>query len=58
MGTVPKMIECVIPILRVKDMAASIDYYVTRLGFVEEWQAGDMASVVRDGFSIYFNQGE
>ena len=58
MRAADKMIETVIPILQVKDMAASIDYYATRLGFVEEWQAGDMAAVGRDGFSIYFNQGE
>lgn len=50
------MLECVIPILSVKDMAASIAYYESSLGFVQEWSAGDMASVARDGFSIYFNQ--
>jgi catechol 2,3-dioxygenase-like lactoylglutathione lyase family enzyme len=52
------MLECVIPILRVKDMAASITYYETRLGFEEEWRHGDMASVWRDGFSIYLNAGD
>lgn len=52
------MIECVIPILKVADMSATLNYYVNVLGFTKEWEQGDMASVIRDKLSIYFNQGE
>ncbi len=53
-----KMIECVIPILRVTKIADSTDYYERRLGFELKWSQGNMASVARDNFSIYFCQGD
>ena len=53
-----KMIECVIPILRVTNMAQSQDYYENRLGFKLEWSQGNMASVSRDRFSIYLCEGD
>jgi catechol 2,3-dioxygenase-like lactoylglutathione lyase family enzyme len=37
----------VCPILRVRDVSASIDYYVRMLGFVLDWQASYFASVSR-----------
>ena len=52
------MIECVIPILRVNDLAISIDYYENALGFKQEWNTGSLASVKRDGFSIYLSEGD
>ena len=48
-------VECIIPILNVKDFAASIDYYVNVLGFRVEWGWGDppdVGSVARDAHSI------
>jgi ankyrin repeat protein len=35
--------EVVVPILTVNDMAASIEYYVTKLGFEKKWEWGDPA---------------
>ena len=56
------MIECVIPILRVADIDASVDYYVRVLGFSKNWPHGPepytMAGVSRDGFSIYLCEGD
>ena len=48
-------VECIIPILNVRNFSASIDYYVTVLGFRKEWDWGDppdIGSVVRDNYSI------
>ena len=48
-------VECIIPILNVRNFSASIDYYVNVLGFRVEWDWGDppdVGSVERDGFSI------
>jgi len=48
-----------IPILRVANLDASIEYYVERLGFTVDWRAGDgMASVSRDHTSIMLNDGD
>ncbi len=32
--------ECVVPILNVKNFAASMDYYVGKLGFTKKWDWG------------------
>ncbi|MBD04684.1 MAG: bleomycin resistance family protein [Gemmatimonadetes bacterium] len=50
-------IENTIPILCVKDMKASLDYYKNALGF--EWQGwGDtFTSVGRDGIGMYLCEG-
>jgi len=46
------------PILSVKDMAASIRYYVDVLGFRNaDWGDGKFTSVNRDGAGIYLCQG-
>ena len=53
-GTAAK-VECIIPILNVRNFAASIDYYVNVLGFRLEWDWGDppdVGSVERDDCSI------
>jgi predicted lactoylglutathione lyase len=54
-------VECIIPILRVNSVPASIRYYVDVLGFKVDWGGGDessMASVSRDGQAIMLSQGE
>ena len=59
-GTAPE-VECIIPILNVKNLAASIDYYVNVLGFRVEWQWGDppdVGSVARDNHSIMLVEAE
>src|SRR3712207_6744037 len=53
-------VECIIPILGVRDLCASIEYYVRVLGFRVDWGGGDgsaMASVSRDGRAIMLCQG-
>ena len=50
-------VECVVPILRVARLEASIAYYVERLGFRVDWRAGAMASVSRDGKAIMLCEG-
>ncbi len=53
-------VECVIPILRVASLTASIRYYVDVLGFQVDWGDGpesEMASVSCDRGSIMLCQG-
>jgi predicted lactoylglutathione lyase len=52
-------VECIIPILSVKDLAASVRFYVEMLGFSLDWGDDDlstMASVSRDGKAIMLCQ--
>ncbi len=54
-------VECIIPILRVNDLAASIRYYVEVPGFQTDWgdeTASETASVSRDGKAIMLCQGD
>jgi len=51
--------ECVVPILRVRSLPASIDYYVNVLGFKVDWhEPGIMASVSRDRCHIMLCEGD
>jgi predicted enzyme related to lactoylglutathione lyase len=50
--------EGVNPILRVKDLSASIDYYVQFLGFTIDWQGSNFASVSRGRCHIFLSQGD
>ena len=53
-------VECIVPILNVKNLAASLDYYVNVLGFTKDWDWGDppnFAGVSRDGCSIMLCEG-
>ena len=50
-----RTVECIIPILSVRDLAGSLRYYVDVLGFGVDWgdeAAATMASVSRDGKAI------
>jgi catechol 2,3-dioxygenase-like lactoylglutathione lyase family enzyme len=49
--------EGVIPILNVKDLAASIDYFVNKLGFKINWESEFFSSVSRGKASIFLCQG-
>ncbi len=54
-------VECIIPILRVNNVAASIRYYVDVLGFKVNWGGeaeSKFASVSCDGRAIMLSQGE
>lgn len=52
-------IERIDPILRVADLAASLDYYVRVLGFRIDWSHGGLiASVSRDGCVLMLSQGD
>ena len=51
-------VECVVPILRVARLDASVAFYVDVLGFRVDWQEPQgMASVSRDGQAIMLCQG-
>ena len=53
--------ECTIPILRVENLAASLSFYETVLGFGRDWggdaDCPDMASVSRDNCSLMLSGG-
>jgi catechol 2,3-dioxygenase-like lactoylglutathione lyase family enzyme len=54
-------VECIVPILRVNSVAASIRFYVDVLGFKVDWGGEDdstFASVSCDGRAIMLAQGE
>ena len=50
--------EGVTPILRVRSLAASVDYYVQKLGFKIDWQAPFFASVSRGRCHIFLSEGD
>jgi catechol 2,3-dioxygenase-like lactoylglutathione lyase family enzyme len=59
MEAAPVEFECVTPILRVRDLAASIDHYVNVLGFKLDWgERGLFASVSRGRCTIYLCEGD
>jgi catechol 2,3-dioxygenase-like lactoylglutathione lyase family enzyme len=47
-----------VPILRVNDLDASLDYYISKLGFKENWRWPGFASVGRDGVTIFLCEGK
>jgi uncharacterized glyoxalase superfamily protein PhnB len=50
--------ECANPILRVANMARSLQYYVDVLGFTNaDWGGDDFTCVSRDNASIYLCEG-
>lgn len=49
--------EDAIPILNVKNLAASMDYYVNKLGFKKNWEWPGFASVGRGKVAIFLCQG-
>jgi catechol 2,3-dioxygenase-like lactoylglutathione lyase family enzyme len=64
MATVPEArrptvrFEGAIPILRVRDLQASVDYYTRALGFKKDWEEpGVMASVSRDRATLMLCEG-
>jgi len=53
------LFEGITPILRVGDLAASIQYYVGVLGFKVDWRGeADFASISRDRCHIFLCQGD
>lgn len=49
-----------VPILNVRDFAASMEYYVRRLGFTKKWDWGTpptFGCVTRDNVDIFFCEG-
>jgi catechol 2,3-dioxygenase-like lactoylglutathione lyase family enzyme len=46
------------PILRVQNVAASIDYYVQKLGFRLNWQTFGFACVSRGRCNIFLSEGD
>ncbi len=54
----PRMIENIIPILRVKNLAASLEYYNSVLGFSTDWAGEDFAGLSRDGCHLYLSAGD
>jgi uncharacterized glyoxalase superfamily protein PhnB len=53
--------EAMVPVLKVASLAASVDYYVDKLGFRKMWDWGDpatFASVRRDEVQIFLAQEE
>ncbi len=46
------------PILRVKSVTASIDYYVQKLGFNLKWQTFAFACVSRGRCNIFLSEGD
>ncbi|WP_422081397.1 VOC family protein [Ulvibacterium sp.] len=49
-------IENIIPVLPVKNLNRSVDYYVNILGFKEDWRGVAVGSVSCDGCSIMLSE--
>ncbi len=57
-NSLPTRVECIDPILRVEDMAASVAYYVGVLGFESApWGTDEFTYVGRDGRGLYLCRG-
>jgi len=50
--------EGVTPILRVRSLAVSLDYYVDALGFKVDWQYPVFASISRGRCHIFLSEGD
>src|SRR4051794_20697817 len=50
--------EGVVPILRVGDLAASLDYYVNILGFTVDWRYPAIAAVSRGNCDLFLSEGD
>ncbi len=46
------------PVLRVKDVDASVQYYVQKLGFQKNWGTGGFACVSRGKCSLFLCEGD
>ena len=49
-------VENTIPVLPVKNLIKSIEYYTKTLGFKEDWRGGAIGSVSYDGCSIMLSE--
>src|SRR5438067_860105 len=58
MSNASNSVECIIPILRVKSLQASIRFYLDMLGFKVDWNSATMASVSREGRAIMLCEGD
>ena len=47
----------VVPILKVKNVGAAVEYYVSKLGFRKNWGEQGFASVSRGAATIFLCQG-
>jgi catechol 2,3-dioxygenase-like lactoylglutathione lyase family enzyme len=47
-----QQVECTIPVLPVKDLQRSIQFYTETLGFELDWKGGAFGSVSRDGKAL------
>jgi catechol 2,3-dioxygenase-like lactoylglutathione lyase family enzyme len=47
-----------VPIFRVRNLDASVTYYIERLGFHLQWRGDPLASVGRDRTSIMLSEGD
>jgi len=56
--TAPLTLGGVTPVLRVRDAAASRDYYVQALGFKVDFQTGDFVSVSRGRCNLFLCAGD
>jgi predicted lactoylglutathione lyase len=51
-----KQVECLIPVLPVRNLASSLRFYTAKLGFKLDWSGGGLGSVSRDGHAIMLRQ--
>jgi predicted lactoylglutathione lyase len=49
-------VENIIPVFPVKDAEASKIFYIKKLGFAVDWDAGSICSVSRDGHCLMLSQ--
>jgi hypothetical protein len=57
-GATNQPFEGVSPILPVKSLSASLDYYLHKLGFKMDWQGPFVASVSRGRCHIFLSEGD
>ncbi len=51
-----KKVECTIPVLPVKNLKKSFEFYIDTLGFKLDWEGQTFGSVSRDGHCIMLSE--
>lgn len=54
----PKKVENTIPVLGVKDLQASINFYKEKLAFNLDWEGDTVCSISKDGHAIMLSQSD
>jgi catechol 2,3-dioxygenase-like lactoylglutathione lyase family enzyme len=56
MNSPVRQVECIIPLLPVADLDASVEFYTRKLGFSLDWRSDPVCSLSRDGCHVMLSE--